>query len=302
MLGSIQNNYFSGTLNGNDKVIKNVEINGNKVNYLGMIGYVNGGTIYGLTLNNVKVSGFTYVGVFGYTENCKIYGIRMVNELDSNNNTKGSITGDTHVGGLIGNAGSNSEVIEIELDNIYASGTNYVGSLVGHVYNTVKTINNILVKKGRVISTGEGSTAGLVNGASIDYYSNAIVENVSFSTSYALATTNASNKTYHSTNSYTSGGFDPSNIDKIYFYRNALETLFTGDVNNTGYFFDLTDDDKIHLVKAYTRDPIIDEETGETIQPGVCSMYPCTCECGCDCTGAGSLQWITKEECLKGCN
>ena len=57
MLGSIRpENEFTGTLNGNDKTISNVTINGNVVEVLGLIGKINGGTIHGLTLKNITIN------------------------------------------------------------------------------------------------------------------------------------------------------------------------------------------------------------------------------------------------------
>ena len=316
MLGSSQiPNIFSGTLNGNNKTISNIKISGTKANYLGMIGYVNGGTIYGLNIKNIEINGNDYVGLFGYitgteTKKTNIYGIRIVNEVDNSGNSKGSITGCNYLGGLVGYVDSYTTIKEIELDNINVIGdNNYIGGLSGKVNAvTSNTINNILIKKGNLSAY---NYIGYLSGYNYGYIKNAIVENMAltYTNTYSnpenvrVYTSSSSYNTYHS-NACTiketiNGTFDSSNIDNIYYYKNVLETLFTGDANTTGYFFDLMDDGKIHLRTSYTEDPVIDEETGETIKPGVCSKYSCTCECGCDC-GPSNGEVATR--CQEGCN
>ena len=314
MLGSSQTpNMFSGILNGNDKVIKNITVNGNKANFLGMIGFINSGTIYGFTINNIEVNGYSNVGLFGQVigteeKRANIYGIRIINDVDETGNYKGIITGTTVVGGLVGHANSYTTIREIELDNISVMGNcernaNNIGSIIGFVTDTdTITINNILVKN--VILKG-WDYVGYLSGGNSNRIKNTIVEKLAL-TKYAvgyLYTTNSSSNTYYSNASTLSGGsiFDSSYIDDIYYYKGILETLFTGDVNNTGYFFDLMDDGKIHLVKAYTLTPPTTEDTGESIGPstGVCSRYPCTCECGCICNDGSD--GATQTRCEAGC-
>ncbi len=294
MLGS-SHNQFNGTLIGNDKTISNVTINASKPGNIGMIGVVNCGTIYGLVLNHITIKGGNGTGIFGYVVGASnsyvnIYGIRA-NYV--------TINGITNIGGLIGFIGHYSDIKEIELDNINVSGVDQVGGLFGNIESTTSIVSNILIKKGNVKATWR--YVGLVSSLNNAHFKNAIVENVTLEGS-PVATTNSSYSSYHSTNSYASGGFDPSNIDNIYYYKNALETLFTGDANNTGYFFDLTDDGKIHLVKAYTLIPPTTEDTGENIGPdtGVCSRYSCTCECGCICND--DSDGATQTRCEAGCN
>ena len=61
-IGTYISNPFSGTFEGNAKTISNLTINRPNQNFLGVFGYVFQGTIYGLNLNNIKVSGNQTVG------------------------------------------------------------------------------------------------------------------------------------------------------------------------------------------------------------------------------------------------
>ncbi len=49
-------NPFTGTFDGNGYTISNLKITNKKVKYLGLFGYVEGGSIYNVTLKNVQLS------------------------------------------------------------------------------------------------------------------------------------------------------------------------------------------------------------------------------------------------------
>ena len=297
MLGSnITSNNFNSVLYGNDKTIRNVEINGNKGNYLGIIGNLNQGVLYALNLENVTIVGNNYVGLIGSMKGAEgakanVYAIST---------DKVTIAGNSYVGGVVGTTGNQYvEAKEILFNELNITGTSFVAGVFGQ--NNNAKFNNILIKN--MTLTGS-STLGLFERepASVFLYvSNSIVENANIITNgggcYLGNSENRSNLvTVDGTVKTT--GFDSSYIDDIYYYKGIVETVFTGDANGTGYFFDLMDDGKIRLVKAYTLEPSYDESTGETT-PGICSIYPCTCECGCDC-GPSNGEVATR--CQEGCN
>ena len=302
MLGSYTNgNDFKTVLNGNDKTISNIEINGSFIDNLGLIGYVNAGTIYGLRINKITITGKNNIGIFGYvngysSDNTNIYAITAEHV---------KITGNNNVGGIVGKKAIYPDIFEVVLDDINIIGKNYVGGAVGYQTGNT-TVRYILIKNGTIHSDG---TSGWLNGYLEGYafaVHDSIVENIEMETSSYYDTSISSFDTYHSTactiNGNSSGTFDSSRVNDIYFYKNVLETLFSGDVNNTGYFFDYVEEKGgIYLVKAYKLTPP-STDTGENVGPstGVCSKYPCTCECGCICNDGSD--GATQTRCEAGCN
>ncbi len=157
---------FSGIFDGAEHTISNLTINQPCMNYVGLFGYVNGGTITRLTLDNASVLGVNYVGgLVGRMTKGTINGVAF----------NGTVTGEgvwrqkntaSHIGGLIGQVDS-STVKNCEINatvDAYASGKNalshvlssngtnaasYVGGVVGEVYyewgNTTRsTLDNII--------------------------------------------------------------------------------------------------------------------------------------------------------------
>jgi hypothetical protein len=142
---------FMGTFDGNGHKITHFTINGGSNWFLGLFGYVHGGTVKNLGVENCAVSGASWVGgLMGYEE----YGII------SNCYSTGQVSGYSLVGGLVGrNAGSISncystcavsgsyaevgglvgENVSYSISNCYStgavSGTYDVGGLVGYNYD-----------------------------------------------------------------------------------------------------------------------------------------------------------------------
>ena len=115
-------------------------------------------------------------------------------------------------------------------------------------------------EKGNVKATWRyvGFVSSLVN----YHFKNAIIENVSLEGS-PTAITNSSSSSYHSNictlNGTANGTFDSALIGDLDYYTDKIETLYNGDVNGTGYFFDYVQEKEgIYLVKAYTP---VEEET-----------------------------------------
>ncbi|MDH8679903.1 ZmpA/ZmpB/ZmpC family metallo-endopeptidase-related protein, partial [Fusibacter bizertensis] len=121
---------FRGTFDGKGKTLRNLKISQQAMTYVGLFGYINGGTIKNLTVENANIEGQSNVGALAGNlnnaniTNCLVEGI-------------GSVLGTNSVGGLIG-AASNS-AIESSSSKIEVKGTNYVGGLVGNASGT--TIN-----------------------------------------------------------------------------------------------------------------------------------------------------------------
>ena len=257
MLGSNQNK-FSGTLDGNDKTIKNVTINGSRGNYLGMFGYVKQGTLHSFRLNNIEINGFDYTGIFGFVEGtdnttglAKIYSIIV---------DKVKVTGNSYVGGLVGKP-KYASIIEISLDDININGKNGpVGGLMGTREKGI--MNNILIKNGTLNSDvfHVGSLEGYENDLSYGL-SNIIVENtsvtggagVTFPMAYNIGALRTYSNSVKVNGTNVTDGFDPKYVGDLDYYAGKLETLYDGDKNGTGYFFDYVDAKTgIKLVKAYT--------------------------------------------------
>ena len=268
MLGSSQNK-FSGTLDGNNKTLKNITINGNREEYLGLIGYVDKGSVYELNINNFKTSGYKYVGILGYVtgtveKNSNIYGIRMKNDLDSDENPKGKIVGNWYVGGVVGYVDTHVNIKEIELDNLNIYGNeHYIAGVVGFINSDTNVINNILIKT--AIINGWNYT-GYLSGNNDNIIKNSIVENLTFTlrstTGINSFKTNSSCNTYHSNliihnEKPVTDGFDSKGIDDINFYETAgLDTWIGGDNDKSGYYFDYDENNKV-VLKRTDQNPII---------------------------------------------
>ena len=154
-IGGTNSKNFSGSFDGNDKVISNlyVETSGGSA---GLFGYVSGGTIQRVVLKNpmITAGGNDTGSLIGYAnngsvENCAVLGAAVVCETSDNvggliGNTSGTtvlnsyvigdVGGKSCVGGLIGNEESASVM------NCFARGTVsgtsfYVGGLVGNNAN-----------------------------------------------------------------------------------------------------------------------------------------------------------------------
>jgi hypothetical protein len=162
---------FMGTFDGNGHKITHFTINGGSNWFLGLFGYVHGGTVQNLGVENCAVSGASWVGgLMGYEE----YGII------SNCYSTGQVSGYSLVGGLVGrNAGSISncystcavsgsyqevgglvgENVSYSISNSYSTGSvigvSFVGGLVG--YNYDGSISNCY-------STGAVNGASFVGG------------------------------------------------------------------------------------------------------------------------------------------
>jgi hypothetical protein len=142
---------FSGVFNGNTYIVSNLTINNGSSrfpgDYVGLFGFLHGGRIQSLGLENANVTGGGYVGgLCGWNKEGTI----------SDSHSTGNVTGDIGVGGLCGGTyyGENDPVI----NNCYAisnvTGGDYVGGLCGQ--------NHALISDSKTVGdvTGEGHYVG----------------------------------------------------------------------------------------------------------------------------------------------
>jgi flagellin len=171
---------FKGDFKGNNHVISNLSINTTE-DCAGLFGYVYGGSIDSVGLENCEVSGNWYVGglagridggsitnsyVTGSVEGqMNVGGLAgcVYNGSITNSYATGSVTGDKYVGGLVGDVQSAS------ITNSYATGSVTgsvrVGGLVGVAYST-PTLNGYYdsQKTGQTVGVGTGGYTGTVTG------------------------------------------------------------------------------------------------------------------------------------------
>mgnify|MGYP004625839575 FL=1 len=169
---------YSGTFDGKGHTIKNLYINNSSAGYVGLFGYVDGGTIRNLTVSG-SVKGTEHTGGIaggadgGTFENCAnlcvvqsdstaggttggIIGFasNMYHELivrDCYN--VGSITG-RHAGGIIGHCGGWLETIGNCYNVGKVTGTANAGAIIGNYYS--KKISNCYYLEGSVTRAGSG--------------------------------------------------------------------------------------------------------------------------------------------------
>ena len=127
-IGSLSNPY-TGTFDGGGHAISGLQVSGG--DYVGLFGYVDGGTVKNLNLANVSVSGYYYVGgVVGYNNGGTIQGCMV----------SCSVSGSNRVGGVVGVNDGTVEGCCFADGRVMASGgnVNWVGGVVGVNDGTVE--------------------------------------------------------------------------------------------------------------------------------------------------------------------
>ncbi len=157
IIGQTSSAPFKGTFDGNYHKISNLKIESAN-QYIGMFGYINGGTIENLTLENVNITGtntssYAYVGgLVGYSNNGTINNVCV----------KGQVSAKYNVGGLAGyNTG--------KITNAYVEGkvigtNNYVGGLVGENISGTITSSYAIAQVSGITYVGglSGSNTGTI--------------------------------------------------------------------------------------------------------------------------------------------
>ncbi|MES2855956.1 MAG: GLUG motif-containing protein, partial [Bdellovibrionota bacterium] len=111
---------FNGVFDGSNKKIKNFTFNDAAVDYVGIFGFSNGGSISNVIVENATVTGKDWVGgIVGDSEGGHIFNVK----------TSGTITGATNVGGLAGRAELGA--VNSSSSSATVIGTASVGGLVG---------------------------------------------------------------------------------------------------------------------------------------------------------------------------
>lgn len=193
---------FTGTFDGNQKTIRGLYVENDDHRYVGLFGYIVGGTVKNLTVEDGDVTGYAATGgivgclYLGQIENCVFSGSvtgengtgGIVGEFgdarikDCENN--GSITGGSGTGGIVGSAGSYEEDSGIESctntgEVIGSAG--YTGGIAGSTRNiSVDDCVNIgAIQGGTGVNTGgvvgdiiEGSIQNCVNGGPVSGIAN----------------------------------------------------------------------------------------------------------------------------------
>ena len=145
-IGNSIGNSYEGTFNGDGHTISGLYIDSSDVDYKGLFGRVNGGTVQDLSVSG-DINGNRYVGgVVGYNNGGTVTGCAF----------SGSVSGKISVGGVVGeNSGSNG-VVENCHNAGKVSGSNTVGGVVGG--NDSGTVTNCT-------NTGNLSGPDSVNGS-----------------------------------------------------------------------------------------------------------------------------------------
>ena len=146
---------FRGTFDGNGHVIKNLKIDRETSDYQGLFGFVNGGEIKNVGLENVDIKGKNNVGgLVGYTDS-----------FISNSYATGVVSGTQKLGGLAGQASS--------ISNSYATGTVSGNKFVGGLLATIKASNSSSVNISNsvaysIINADDSLTSGSLVGIFIN--------------------------------------------------------------------------------------------------------------------------------------
>ena len=221
---------FSGTFEGYGFTLSNLMINRN-VDNVGLFGYVNGGVIKGINVNDITVTGKNLVGaIVG-----NLYS-GTVNEINLSGNITG--TGES-IGGLVGRSEIDGNKIISVIVNANVEGYKYIGGVFGT--SNVRPTVNCIMETGTL--TGD-------NSYKIGYGSNG---NKYTSTEVI--------STYDNGDFYDGIRYTLSD-EMLNGYDNAIDTWIGGDNDSSGYYFDYDENNKL-IVKSVERDPITFTLKGE---------------------------------------
>ena len=172
---------FTGTYDGENYVITNLDVKGEGENYQGLFGYIEEATISNVTLEGINVIGKDYVGgLVGYADALSGGdGTTIINSYATGSveGTGTEYNSGSYVGGLVGRAagkaGSNTTIRDSYAE-VSVTGGELVGGLVGAAnYNTIDNSH----------------ATGSVIGGSSSWYAGGLVggisDNTNISNSYA---------------------------------------------------------------------------------------------------------------------
>ena len=220
---------FEGTFEGNAKTISKLTIEDSNSNDIGLFGY-SSGTIKGLTLKNITVTGKDNVGGLVGTNKGIVQDIII----------DGNIRGTNNVGGVVGKLYTNkASVSNIIVKNVMVDGPTYIGGLIGFTGNAGE-IKNIIIEKGNIASgyafTGDNSSFPQKTSMRSDFVT--------------VANTNKDEVIFSS-----------NAIGDINAYETYIDTYIGGDNDKSGYYFDYNSKGEL-VIKSTEKDPIEFKLTG----------------------------------------
>ena len=213
---------FNGILDGNNKKISSVTLNLEKSSYIGLSGYASNGVIKNINIDKFIVKGDSYVGT--------LTGEQRVDINASVNVTNSNVSGNSYVGGVYGAARTLSYVT---IDNVNVKGDTSVGGIVGNVGSSKYTSNTVM-KNSMVTRT---TYTKAINGGQYGSSRNYLLLNIKLNNEDV---SNSTTDTINDINTYEVAGID---------------TYIGGDNDNTGYYFDYNDQNKI-VIKNTEDNPI----------------------------------------------
>ena len=219
---------FNGILDGNNKKISSVTLNLEKSSYIGLSGYASNGVIKNINIDKFIVKGDSYVGT--------LTGEQRVDINASVNVTNSNVSGNSYVGGVYGAARTVSYVVT---DNVNVRGNTSVGGIVGNVGSSKYTSNTVMKNS---MVTGTTYTKA-INGGQYGSSRNYLLLNIKLNNEDV---SNSTTDTINDINTYEVAGID---------------TYIGGDNDNTGYYFDYNDQNKI-VTKNTEDNPIVQLENG----------------------------------------
>ena len=222
MLGS-KTIQFKGILDGNNKKISSVILDLEKSSYIGLSGYASNGVIKNINIDKFIVKGDSYVGT--------LTGEQRVDINASVNVTNSNVSGNSYVGGVYGAARTLSYVT---IDNVNVKGDTSVGGIVGNVGSSKYTSNTVMKNS---MVTGTTYTKA-INGGQYGSSRNYLLLNIKLNNEDV---SNSTIDTINDINTYEVAGID---------------TYIGGDNDNTGYYFDYNDQNKI-VIKNTEDNPIV---------------------------------------------
>ena len=219
---------FKGILDGNNKKISSVTLDLEKSNDIGLSGYSSSGIIKNINIDKFIVKGNSYVGT--------ITGEQQKDINSSITVTNSDVGGNSNVGGVYGAARA---VSYVTADNINVNGTENVGVIVGNGGYT-KYTSNVIIKNSSVAGTTYTKN---ISGGQYGSSKNYLLLNVKLNNEDV---SNSTSDTINDINSYEAAGID---------------TFIGGDNDNTGYYFDYNDQNKI-VIKNIEDNPIVELTNG----------------------------------------
>ena len=219
-------------LDGKWKILYNylldVTLNLEKSSYIGLSGYASNGVIKNINIDKFIVKGDSYVGT--------LTGEQRVDINASANVTNSNVSGNSYVGGVYGAARTLSYVT---IDNVNVKGDTSVGGIVGNVGSSKYTSNTVMKNS---MVTGTTYTKA-INGGQYGSARNYLLLNIKLNNEDV---SNSTTDTINDINTYEVAGID---------------TYIGGDNDNTGYYFDYNDQNKI-VITTVEDNPIVQLENG----------------------------------------